>query len=457
MASPLTLTQGPVPRLLVKLAGPMVLSMVMQNFYSLADIYFVGRLGPAAVAAVSISFNAFFVLIGFSFIIGMGGLALIAQAFGRRDMAEAASVFKQSLLLAVLVGGAATAAGLIIARPYLAFFGGQGKTFVWGVQYFQVFSFSFLLLLILFVLGSLYRGMGDARTPMLVMAQSTLINVVLDPILIFGLLGLPRLEVRGAALASLAAQLYGLGCYAFLILRKKIKLDLSGPWKLYRGLLKRLLVIGLPPGLGHYLVALNILVTYRVVGAFGTQALASLGIGFRIMHAFFLPALAISGAVGAMVGQNFGAGHKARIVETFKTGLRYSLGVTLLGTALCWLLPESLMGLFTEDGRVLAYGVTYLTVISLGGVTVGTIMCVSSTFVGLGKTYPSLVGAAVDNALFVGLVFTLPGLFGWGLASVWWLKLATAVIEAVIICLWLRGELRGLDLGAPRAGRAYRD
>ena len=184
---PIDLTTGSIPTALVRLAAPILFGMIMFTLYLLADLYFVGRLGPDAVAALSICSNAFFIHLGLSTVLGTGAMALIAQAFGRKDYHYAATVFKQSIVLTLMVGICAAVTGLMVARPFIAFFGGIGQSYIWGVQYFRIFSISFILMLLLYVIGSSYRGMGDTRTPFLVMIQANLLNIALDPILIFGL------------------------------------------------------------------------------------------------------------------------------------------------------------------------------------------------------------------------------------------------------------------------------
>lgn len=434
------LTRGSIPKLLLRLSGPILFSMLMFTLYLMVDLYFVGRLGPDAVAAISISGNAFFVILGLSFILGIGGMALIAQAFGRRDYEEAAKIYKQSLILTILVGVSASITGLAIARPYIDFFGGTGRSLEWGIEYFQVFSISFFFVLLLHVIGSCYRGMGDTKTPMIIMVQSTLLNIILDPLLIFGLLGLPCLGVRGAAIASLLSQLFGLGIYVYLIFIRGQHLKIKGSWLMDLSIIKKSLAIGLPSGLTYFLLALNMLITYRVVSIFGTPALASLGIGFRILQAIYMPVIAVTSAMAAIVGQNFGAGEQSRITKTLWTGWAISSGVMILGTVLCQMFPDFLIGIFSNDKKVIHYGVIYLTIISLGNVIVGTIMTVSAMFQGFGKTYPSFIAAVFDNVLFASLVFTLPGLFGWGIQAVWWIKLATAGIEMFIVAAWLRRD-----------------
>lgn len=432
------LTAGSIPKQLLRLSGPIAFSMIMFTLYLMADLYFVGRLGPDAVAAVSISGNAFFVILGLSFVLGIGGMALIAQAFGRKDYEGAAKVYKQSLILSILVGIASSLTGLAIAHPYIAFFGGAGQSLEWGVQYFRIFSISFFFVLILHVIGACYRGMGDTKTPMIIMVLSTILNIILDPLLIFGLLCFPRLGVRGAAIASLLSQFIALAIYIYMILIRGQHLEIKRPWRLDMSIIKRSLSIGLPSGLTYFLLALNMLITYRVVSIFGTPALASIGIGFRILQSIYMPVVAVTSAMAAIVGQNYGAGKQSRITTTLWTGWAISCGIMISGTALCRFFPGILIEIFSNDKSVIHYGIIYLTIMSLGNVIVGTIMTMSAVFQGFGKTYPVLIAAVFDNVLFACLVFTLPGNFGWGIQSIWWIKLATASIEMFLIAEWLR-------------------
>jgi putative MATE family efflux protein len=435
------LTEGPILKTLIRLAVPVTISMVMFTVYLIVDLYFVGRLGADAVAALSICGNAFFIHLGFSSILGTGGMALIAQAFGRKDYNHAAKVFKQSILMATMIGILEAVTGLLIAPAYIKFFGGTGKSLQWGIQYFQIFSISFLFMILLYTVGNCYRGMGNTKTPMIIMLQANLLNILLDPILIFGWLGLPSMGVRGAALASLISQIYALGIYGYLIFIKGTHIDIKGKWQLIPSIVKKSLFIGIPSGMNHFLLAANLLITYRVISLYGTAALASIGIGFRILQAIYIPVIAIAAAMAAIVGQNFGAKKHARIIGTFWRAWSISMLFMICCTIVCRLFPANIIRIFSDDPDVIHFGVIYLMIFSLGYVMVGTIMITSAVFQGLGKTYPSLVGAVLDNALFACLVFTLPAFFGWGMPSVWWIKLSTAAIETAAVSIWLKSEL----------------
>lgn len=438
MTDRLNLTTGTIARQLLKLSSPILFGMLMFTLYLLTDLYFVGRLGPDAVAALSISGNVFFVHLGLSFIIGTGAMALIAQAYGAKKFDRAKQVFKQSLILSLITGSIAAVTGLLIAHPYISFFGGKGMALKWGVEYFQIYSVSLLFLLLMHVFSSCYRGMGDTKTSMLIILQSLVLNIILDPVFIFGLMGFPALGVKGAALASLISQSYGVMIYIYLVFVKKQHIHLKGPWTLNVSVIKKSLAIGLPSGFAYFLMTANLLITYRVVSPYGTGALASLGIGFRIVQAIYLPSVAISDAMAAMVGQNFGANKQSRVISTFWTGWCISSILMLTGTIICWMFPTSLIQFFSQDPQVIHYGVIYLKIISLANVAVGTILTVSAVFQGIGKTYPTLVCALTDNLLFAIAVFTLPVFFNWGVSSVWWIKLFTAVMEMVLCSVWLK-------------------
>ena len=150
---------------------------------------------------------------------------------------------------------------------------------------------------------------------------------------------------------------------------------------------------------------------------------------------------AVASAMAAIVGQNYGANKYNRISGTFARAWLISIMFMIFCTAVCRIFPEHLIGIFSDDPDVIRFGVIYLNIFSLGFVMVGSIMVISAAFQGLGKTYPSLVGAALDSALFAALVFTLPAFFTWGIQSIFWIKVATVVAETAVIAVWLKREL----------------
>ena len=433
----LDLTRGSISGQLFRLSMPIMFGMLMFMLYMISDLFFVSRLGPDAVAALSISGNVFFIHLGLSFVIGTGAMSLIARYFGGDRKEKAGQIFKQSLLLSLFSGLVVALAGIVLSKPYIRFFGGTGMAYTWGVEYFRVYSVSLLFLLLLHVSGACYRGMGDTKTSMKITFQSLIINIILDPVLIFGIGFIPAMGVKGAAIASLISQIYGVVIYLYLIFHKQLHIKLQGPWTPDFSLMKKSLAIGLPSGMAYFLLTLNMLITYKVISRFGTPAIASVGIGFRVIQAVYLPTVAVADAMAAMVGQNLGAGNFARIKTSFWKGWQISCVLMLTGTVICWLFPEMFIGFFGREPELIQFGVVYLSIVSLSNLPVGTILTVSAVFQGIGRTLPSLFAALVDNLLFASLVLTLPMVFGWGFSSVWWIKFVTALVETTILSLWL--------------------
>jgi Na+-driven multidrug efflux pump len=198
--------------------------------------------------------------------------------------------------------------------------------------------------------------------------------------------------------------------------------------------------------MNHFLLAANLLITYRVISEYGTAAIASIGIGFRILQAIYIPVIALASAMAAIIGQNYGADNYNRIAGSFKRVWTFSIMFMIFCTLICLLFPAAIIGTFSNDAEVVRFGVIHLMIFSLGNVMVGTIMVAGAAFQGLGKTYPSLAGAALDNALFAGLVFTLPVYFNWGIQSIWWIKISTAAFEALVVAAWLKAELQRVRL-----------
>ncbi len=161
-----------------------------------------------------------------------------------------------------------------------------------------------------------FKGQTKSEHPLTVW-DSVLLNIVLDPILIFGLLGAPEMGVQGAALASLLSQIYSMALYAYLVFVKNVPMNIAGKWRLKFTVIRRSLAIGLPSGVTYFLLAFNMLITYRVLGPYGTAALAAVGIGFRILQSIYLPVVALTSAMAAVVAQNMGARRPLRVHRTF--------------------------------------------------------------------------------------------------------------------------------------------
>lgn len=448
------LTEGSIPRHLLRLAAPIAAGMLFQTLYYLVDLYFVSRLGEAAIAGVSTAGNLQFVVIAMTQVLGVGTTTLIAHAVGRRDRDDARLVFNQSLALAALCGLTTLVAGYGLIGPYMRGLGADSATVAAGSAYLRWFLPGVALQFALVAMGSALRGTGIQAPTMVVQMASVVLNVILSPILIAGWGTGRPLGVVGAALATSISVAVGVALMAFYFgaLEKYVGFD-PARFRPRLDVWSRMLRIGLPPGGEFLLMFVYLGVIYWVIRDFGAAAQAGFGIGSRVMQAIFLPAMAIAFATAPVAGQNVGAGHPERVIATFRSAAWMGSSLMLLLSLLCQVRPDLPIRVFGRDPQVLAVGTEFLTIISWNFVASGIIFTCSGMFQALGNTVPSLVSSASRIVSFALPAIWLSTRAGFELHHLWYLSVATVLLQMTLSLLLLRREL-GLRLRARGAALA---
>ena len=436
------LTQGPVVRQLLGMAGFMMIAMVVQTLYSLIDIYWVGRLGPAAQAAVALSANLMMVSMALSQMLAVGTGALTAQAIGRKDHPAAHLVFNHALGLGLGLMVLFELVSLAIAVPYSRSVGADAQTAGFALDYLRWFLPSMALQFPMMVMGSALRGTGNMKPGTVAQVGSVLLNMVLAPLLIFGWLGLPRLGVEGAGLATflgVVAATLGLWLY-FLrpqtFLRMRPRDWLSGPrdwWKLVR--------IGLPSAVEIGLMFLYLVFILWVLRPFGAAEQAAFGVGQRLLQAGMMPIMAISFAASAVAGQNYGARLGQRVRETFGACLKIGLYCTVVLFAVGELLPGPLVGAFSGDPAVISGGVEFVRVIGFNLFASTVAFSCFGVLSGLGNTVPTLISSAIRIVLIIVPAWLLSAHAGFRPLWVWLLSVAATTVQAGMNLYFLRREL----------------
>ena len=448
------LTQGPIARLLVAMAVPIAVGMLFQTLYFLVDLYFVSRLGDAAIAGVSTAGTVSFIILALTQMLGVGTVALVANAAGRKDQAAANLVFNQAVLLSAVCGVLTLLWGFLAGGAYVRWVAADASAGSAGSAYLYWYTPGLALQFALVAMGSALRGTGIVQPTMVVQMLTVIVNTVLAPILITGWGTHHPLGTAGAGLASSIAVAFGVLCLWVYFVRLEHYVALHPrQWVPHWGLIGRLLNIGLPAG-GEFLMMFVILgVIYWVIRSFGPAAQAGFGIGGRVMQAMFLPVMAIAFAVTPVAGQNFGAGRLERVRETFRTGAILSSALMLLITLVCQWRPEWFIYAFTRAPEVVAVGGPYLRIISWNFVATGLIFSCSGLFQALGNTWPSLLSSASRLLTFVLPVVLLSRQPHFALTQVWYLSVATVTLQALISLTLLAREFRR-KLGARRATAA---
>ena len=437
------LTQGPVMRSLIAMAIPIAAGMALQTLYFIVDLYFVAQLGEAALAGVGAAGNAMFVVFALTQMLGVGAVALISQAVGRKDAADANHGFNQSIALAALCAVVTLAGGYGLGSAYMQALGADAATTAAGVTFLYWFVPGLALQFPMVVMASALRGTGIVKPTMLVQAASVLLNTVLAPVLIAGWGTGRPMGVAGAALASSVATGAGallLAVY-FVRLEQYVRFD-GAQLKPRLVTWGRMLNVGLPAGGEFGLMAIYIAVVYWIIRDFGAAAQAGFGVGMRIMQMIFLPAMALAFAAAPIAGQNFGARLPARVRETFRSTVLATCAVMLALTLFCQWESRLLVRGFTGEPAVIEFGGDYLRIISWNFIAAGIVFSASSMFQGMGNTWPSLLSSSSRIVLFIGPAIWLAAQPGFRLAEVWYLSVATNALQALVSLLLIGREFR---------------
>jgi putative MATE family efflux protein len=431
------LTKGPVSGHLLQFAAFIAMTTAFQTLYFLVDLYFVGRLGREAIAGVGLAGNLTIVVLALTQSLGVGATALMAHAMGAQDRPRAEAVFNQAFVMSSIVGLAFGVVAFTLRGAFARSLAADAATAEQGIRYLTWFVPAMTLQFGLVALGSALRGMGDMKVPTLIQISTVLINIVLAPVLIVGWGTGRPLGVTGAALASLVAIVFG--ALAFFVYFERPASPVRfrpATWKPDFGLWRQMLAIGLPTGGEFALMAVYLALVYHIIQGFGSAAQAGFGVGVRLMQSLFLPAVAIGFATAPVVGQNFGARLGDRVRAAFGAAALMAISVMALTTMLCQIAPAAMIGAFSSDPQVVAFGAEYLRIISWNFVASGLVFVGSSTMQGLGNTRPALMASSLRLVLFAAPAFWLSRQPYFEMRHVWYLSLASVFIHAVVL-MWL--------------------
>src|SRR5947199_865212 len=437
------LTTGSVTRHLLRLTAFLAISMVVQTLYLLADLYWVGRLGKEAIAAVGVAGNFTMVVLALTQMLGVGTTTLISQAAGRKDQPRAEVVFNQSFVMSILIALALGVVGFLLRPAYCEWLSADTATATLAKAYLLWFLPGLLLQFPLVALGSALRATGIIKPAVGFQVLSVLLNIVLAPLLIFGIGPWPKLGVTGAALATFISILVADVLMVIYFERKyhylRFRFPLFRPQtKIWSGMLR----IGVPAGAEFMLLFVYILLVYAIIRGFGPAAQAGFGIGARVMQALFLPVVALSFAVSPVVGQNFGGRKADRVRHAVYSAIQIAIAMMLVLTLLAYFFPAPMIRAFSTDPIVISFGGEYLHIVALNFIAAGIVFTTSSIFQGLGNTLPPLFSSMTRLFLFILPAILLSRTPGFQIRYVWYLSVASQLIQACLNLLLLWRELR---------------
>ena len=436
-------TAGPLGRAIFLLAVPMVIEMAMESIFAVVDVFFVGRLGPAAVATIGLTESLMIVIYTLAFGLSIGATATVSRRIGEKEPDRAARAAVQVLILGALVSGTLGIIGAIFAPQLLALMGATPDVLEIGIGYARMMLAGSSTAFLLFVVNAVFRGAGDPAVAMRVLILGNSINIVMDPVLIFGLGPFPELGVTGAAIATTLGR--GIGfLYALWLLAKG-----SGHLSIKRRHIalepSTMMAIARLSGTGTMQVAigsLSWLGLIRVVAGFGSTAMAGYTIAVRVMLFALMPAFGLGAAAATMVGQSLGAKLPDRAEAAVWKAAKYNVAFLGLTGVAFLLFAPLIVGLFTKDPAVAASGIFGLRAMAIGFPLFALGMVLEQSFNGAGDTWtPTWINLWIYWVLQIPLAWVLATTFGYGERGVYIsVTVAYSALAIVSAILFKRGR-----------------
>ncbi len=428
----------PIPKLLISMSLPMMISMLVQALYNIVDSMFVAQLNEDALTAVSLAFPIQTLMIAIASGTGVGINALLSRNLGEKNYEAADSAAKNGLFLGI--------ASCII----FAVFGGLGSHFffaaqtdnqtivTYGTQYLTIITVCSAGIFLQITLERLMQSTGKTIYNMITQGTGAIINIILDPILIFGLFGLPRLEVAGAALATVIGQVIAvlMSFYFNLTRNKEINISLRG----FRPHMRTIAVIyevGIPSIIMQAIGSVMTFGMNKILLIFSSTAAAVFGVYFKLQSFIFMPVFGLNNGMIPIIAFNYGARNKDRIIQTIKLSIIIAVSIMLFGLAIFQTLPGFLLrNLFDASENMLKIGVPALRIISLSFLFAGYCIIVGSVFQALGNAvYSLIVSAARQLFVILPVAYVFARIFG--LHMVWWsipiAEIASVVMSTVLL------------------------
>ena len=431
-------TKIPLRRAVFLLAVPMVLELVLESTFAVVDIFFVAKLGASAVATVGLTESYLFLLYSVAMGLAMAVTAVIARRVGEGKQEEAAVTAVQAIIVALLVSILPAVVGIVYAQDLLRLMGADAWSIEHGYRYTQWMLGGNAVIMLLFVINAIFRGAGDAAIAMRVLWVANGLNILLDPLLIFGWGPVPAMGVEGAAIATNIGRGVGVLMQLWILFRGGQHIRVLGSQLAWRGAVLWNIVRTSLGGVGQMLVAMTSWIfLMRILSSIGSEAVAGATIAIRVMMFTMMPAWGMSNAAATLVGQNLGAQQPERAEASVWQIGRYNMAYLVLIAVLFFAFPRQIVGIFSADANVIAIGAEWLRILSYSLFVYGWWMVSVQAFNGAGDTKtPTWINVVFFWLIQIPLAWVLALHLGLQETGVFW---AVFVSETSVglFTLWL--------------------
>ena len=423
----------PVKKLLITMSLPMMISMLVQALYNVVDSLFVAQIGENALTAVSLAFPVQNLMIAIAVGTGVGINALLSRSLGQKDYKEANRAANNGVFLAVLSYLLFAVFGIFFTRIFFEMQTSDQEIIEFGCSYLSICTIASFAIFGQIVFERLLQSTGQTFYTMITQGVGAIVNIILDPILIFGLLGFPKMGVAGAAVATVLGQIAGMVLAILFNLKKNHEIQLK-----FRGFrpngktIARIYAVGVPSIIMTAIASVMTFGLNKILLMYSSTAAAVFGIYFKLQSFVFMPVFGLNNGMVPILSYNYGAQNKRRMIQTFRLSIFYATSIMVVGLVLFQIFPEPILRLFNASDTMMEIGVIALRVISLSFLFAGFGIMTSSVFQALGDGVLSMLVSIVRQ-----LVVLLPAAYllakTIGLNAIWW-SFPIAEVAAVIFC-----------------------
>nr|WP_319474313.1 MATE family efflux transporter [uncultured Sphaerochaeta sp.] len=429
----------PIPTLVLSMSFPIMLSMLVQALYNIVDSMFVSHYSQQALTAVTLAFPMQNLLIAVSVGTSVGVNSLLARKLGAKDLSAARKAAGNGITLSMISWGFFALIGLFFSKTFVEFFSNDPELIAMGNQYISICLIFSLGLFIDITCERILQGTGDTFHPMIIQSTGAIVNIILDPILIFGLFGMPRMGVMGAAIATVFAQHVSAVLAIYYVRRNKEIVLKKASFRLEKQTVKDIYAVGIPTIIMQAIGTILITSLNKILIGFSTSAVAVFGIYFRLQSFIFMPVFGLNTGMIPVIGYNYGARKPKRITATIKVGLIVAVTIMGIGTALFILFPHVLLSWFNATPEMVEIGVVAMQRISLGFTLAGVSIVLIALFQGMGYGYLSMINSVTRQLVFLLPAAYLLGRFV-GLDALWY-SFFIAEIASFILTLYFFGKI----------------
>lgn len=431
------LTQGDEAKQLIRMSLPMMLGIFAILFVNLADTWFVGQLGTDQLAAMGFTFPVLMIMTGLAFGVGAGASSVIARAIGANEWALVRSYSTQAIVIAVGIAVLFAIIGMLTIEPFFRLLGAPEAVMVYIREYMHIWYLGCFLVVVPMVGNACIRASGDTRLPSVVMMTVAVVNLILDPLLIFGLWGFPALGVQGAALATIIAYAMAFLVSLDVLIRRLKFLSWEGCTQRVMQSWKSILKIGVPAAGTNLINPLSAAIVTALVAAYGSDAVAGFGVASRIEMFAVLPIMALSTIMGPFAGQNWGAGKLDRLNRALRLSMNFSWAWGMFIALILWLFGHWIVVMFTDDPDAYESARLYMNIVPITFALYGIVMTVNSVAQGIGDAIPALMfSLARLIAIYLPVAWLLSHYFG--LDGIYWAAAIANALVGFAAILWVK-------------------